>query len=54
MEKICNEKTKSNGTDGYFRTILPCRILLKKTILSVVRMTVQERYQVNVLKEKEV
>ena len=21
MEKICNEKTKSNGTDGYFRTI---------------------------------
>ena len=23
MEKVCNEKTKPNGTDGYFRTILP-------------------------------
>ena len=39
MEKVSDEKTKPDGTDGYARTILPSlRILLKRTILSVVKM----------------
>ena len=32
MEKICNEKTKPDDTDGHFRSILPCEFYSKKLL----------------------
>jgi hypothetical protein len=30
MEKVCNGKTQSNGTDGHFRSFLPSKLCSKE------------------------
>ena len=52
MEKICNEKTKPDGTDGYFRTILLAKFCSKELLHQLRRWLFKKNIKWLVSKKK--
>ena len=52
MEEVCNGKTQSNGTDGYFRSFLPSKLCSKELFYQLWRWLFKENIKWLVWKKK--